>query len=168
VRQQILRFIYLKEYSKAMTLIEKVSIEGDQMADIHYLAADIFANKNQHEEAKARLRKALAINSLFAPAYYLLGCMDLEKGRIAQSRENLNRALYIDKDFVMARFYMAHAFRSEGRASEAIREYRNTLAALSKEAPSPRSQMILQSSGFSLATLKSVCSDNLERLKTES
>jgi chemotaxis protein methyltransferase CheR len=167
VRQQILRFIYLKEYSKAMALIEKVSVDGENMADIHYLAADILANRKQHAEAKARLKKALAIDSFFAPAYYLLGCMDLEDGRITQSKEQLNRALYIDKDFVMARFYMANVFRSEGRISEAIREYRNTLAALSKGAPSPRSQMILQSNGFSLATLKSVCSDNLERLKME-
>lgn len=168
VRQQIIRLIFLKEYTQAMALIEKVSIEGDQMADIHYLAADILANRNRHEEAKARLKKALAINALFAPAYYLLGCIELEEGRTAQSKEHLNRALYIDKDFVMARFYMAHVLRSEGRASEAIREYRNTLAALSKGAPGPRSQMTLQSSGFNLATLKSVCSDNLERLKTES
>lgn len=167
VRQQILRLIYLKEYSKAMELIEKVSIEGSGMADIHYLAADICANRKRHEEAKARLKKALAIDSLFAPAYYLLGCMDLEDGKIAQSKEHLNRALYIDKDFVMARFYLALVLRSEGRTSESIREYRNTLAALSKGATSSRSQMILQSSGFSLATLKSVCSDNLERLKME-
>ncbi len=168
LRQLIVRFIYLKEYTKAMDLIENVSLEGERMADIHYLAADIFANRNRHKEAKVRLKKALGINSLFAPAYYLLGCIDLEEGQIAQAKEHLNRALYIDKDFVMARFYMAHVLRSEGRVSEAIREYRNTLAVLSKEASSPRSQMILQSSGFNLATLKSVCSDNLERLKMES
>ncbi len=168
VRQQILRFIYLKEYGKALALIEKVSVEGARMADIHYLAADICANRNRHEEAKARLRKALAIDSLFAPAYYLLGCMDLEEGKIAESKEHLNRALYIDKDFVMARFYMAQVLRTEGRTGDAIREYRNTLAALAKGTPGPRSQMILQSSGFNLATLKSVCCDNLERLKLES
>ena len=138
------------------------------MADIHYLAADICVNRKKHDGAKAWLKKALAIDSLFAPAYYLLGCIDLEEGQMAQAKEHLNRALYIDKDFVMARFYMAHMFRSEGRVSEAIREYRNTLAALSKGAPTARSQMILQSSGFSLATLKSVCCDNLERLKMES
>jgi len=168
VRQQIIRFIYLKEYSKALDLIEKVSVEGEKIADIHYLAADIYANRNQHQDAKARLRKALAVDSLFAPAYYLLGCIYLDESKNDQAKESLLKALYIDKDFIMARFYMAHLFRSEGRTSEAIREYRNTLAALSKGAPSPRSQMILQSSGFSPATLKSVCCDNLERLKMES
>ena len=167
-RQQILRFIYLKEYARAMDLIEKVSAEGDRMADIHYLAADIDANCNRHEKAKARLRKALAIDPLFAPAYYLLGCMELEEGRTPSSKEHLGRALYIDKDFVMARFYMAHVFRTEGRKSDAIREYRNTLAVLSKGIPEGRNRMILQSSGFSPETLKSVCCDNLERLKMES
>ena len=167
VRQQILRYIYLKEYAKAMALLEKVSVEGRKMADIHYLAADICANKNRYDEARVRLKKALAIDSLFAPAYYLLGCISLEEGRGAEAKEHLNRALYIDKDFVMARFYMAHMLHSEGRASEAIREYRNTLAALSKGLPDSRSQMTLQSSGFSVATLRSICSDNLERLKME-
>ncbi len=168
VRQQIIRFIYLKEYPKALALIEKVSVEGEKMADIHYLAADIYANRNRHEDARARLKKALAIDSLFAPAYYLLGCIYLDESKGDKAKESLLKALYIDKDFVMARFYMAHMFRSEGRVSEAIREYRNTLAALAKGVPDPRSQMILQSSGFNLATLKSVCSDNLERLKMES
>jgi len=167
VRQQILRFIYLKEYSEAMALIEKVSVAGENMVDTQYLAADICANRKMHDEARARLKKTLAIDSLFAPAYYLLGCMALEEGRIAQAKEHLSRALYIDKDFVMARFYMALVLRSEGRVGDAIREYRNTLSALSKGAPSPRSRMILQSSGFSTATLKSICSDNLERLKME-
>ena len=168
VRQQIIRFIYLKEYAKALALIEKASLEGEKMADIHYLAADIYANRNQHEEARARIRKALAIDSLFAPAYYLLGCIYLDESKNDKAKESLLKALYIDKDFIMARFYMAHLFRSEGQVNEAIREYRNTLAALSKEVPSPRSQMILQSSGFSPAILKSVCCDNLERLKMES
>ncbi|MFH0984344.1 MAG: CheR family methyltransferase [Candidatus Omnitrophota bacterium] len=175
LRQMIVRYIYLKDYAKATDLIENVaalietvSLEGERMADIHYLEADIFANKNQPEEAKARLKKALELNSLFAPAYFLLGCIDFEAGRIAQAKDHLNRALYIDRDFVMARFYMAHAFRSEGRVSEAVREYRNTLTALSKGTPSPRSRMILQSSGFNFATLKGVCRDNLERLKMES
>lgn len=168
VRQQIIRLIYLKEYPKALALIEKVSVEGEKMADIHYLAADIYANRNRHEEARARLKKALALDSLFAPAYYLLGCIYLDESKSDKAKESLLKALYIDKDFIMARFYMAHVLRGEGRISEAIREYRNTLAALSKGAPSPRSQMILQSSGFNSATLKSVCCDNLERLKMES
>ncbi|MDD5226199.1 MAG: hypothetical protein PHV97_03320 [Candidatus Omnitrophica bacterium] len=168
VRQQIIRFIYLKEYTKAMALIEKVSVEGEKMADIHYLAADICANRNRPEEARARLKRALAIDSLFAPAYYLLGCIFLEESKGDKAKESLLKALYIDKDFIMARFYMAHLFRSEGRVSEAIREYRNTLDTLSKGVFSPRSQMIMQSSGFNSATLKSVCSDNLERLKMES
>ena len=168
VRQQIIRFIYLKEYSNAMALIEKVSVEGEKMADIHYLAADIYANRNRYEDARARLRKALAIDSLFAPAYYLLGCIYLEEGQSDKAKESLLKTLYIDKEFIMARFYMAHMFQTEGRVNEAIREYRNTLAALSRGVSGPKSQMILQSSGFSPATLKSVCCDNLERLKMES
>lgn len=164
---QISRLIYLKEYPKALSLIEKVSIEGPRMADIHYLAADVYANMNRHEEARARIRKALAIDSLFAPAYYLLGCILFEEGKIAEAKESLQKALYIDQDLIMARFYLAHLFRSEGRSGEAIREYRNTLAAISKRAADPRNEMVLQTSGFNQATLRSVCSDNLERLKTE-
>ncbi len=167
IRRQIIRFICLKEYSKAAVLIEKVSAEGDKMVDIHYLAADIDVNCNRHEKARARLRKILAIEPLFAPAYYLLGCIELEEGRIAQAKEHFGRALYIDKDFIMARFYMAHVLRSEGMKNEAIREYRNALAALSKGIPEGRGKMVLESCGFSPATLKSVCSDNLERLKVE-
>ena len=167
MREQILRFIYLKEYEKALSLIEKISVEGEKMVDIHYLAADIYANMNRHEDAKARLKKALGIDSLFAPAYYLAGCICLEDDQISKAKESLQKAIYIDKDFVMARFYMAQVLRSEGRASEAIREYRNTLAILSKGLSGSKSEMTLHGSGFNAATLKSICCDNLERLKME-
>jgi len=166
-REKIVRLIYLKEYSQALDLIEKFSVEGEKIADIHYLVADIYANLNRHEEARGRLKRALAIDSFFAPAYYLLGCMYLEEEQNEKAKESFQKALYIDKDFVMARFYMAQLLRSGGRASEAIREYRNTLAVLSKGGSGPRSEMILQSSGFNAATLKSICCDNLERLKIE-
>jgi len=167
IRAQILRQIYLKEYTQALALIEKVSIEGGQMADIHYLAADIYANMNRNDEAKARLKKVFAIDALYAPAYYLLGCIYQEENKNSAAKENLQKALYIDKDLIMARFYMAHMFRSEGRVGDAIREYRNTLAALSKGLSGIRSEMTLQGSGFNTATLKSICCDNLERLKME-
>lgn len=167
VRAQIIKLIYLKEYAKALALIEKVSVEGGKMADIHYLAADVYTNMNRHEEARARIKRALALDALFAPAYYLLGCIHLEENKNDKAKENLQKALYIDKDLIMARFYMAHMFRSEGRVSEAIREYRNTLAVLSKGLSGTRSEMTLQGSGFNEATLKSICCDNLERLKME-
>lgn len=167
VRSQILRLIYLKEYNQALTLIEKVAVEGSQRADMYYLTADIYTSMNRHEEAKMRIKKALAIDSLYAPAYYLLGCIFWEENKHHQAKENLQKSLYLDQDLIMARFYMAHILRGEGKIDEAIREYRNTLAILSKGVSGPRSEMTLQGSGFNKETLKSICCDNLERLKME-
>jgi chemotaxis protein methyltransferase CheR len=167
LRSRILDKISRKDYGAALDLIETVREEGPRMLEVHYLAAGVCANMNRLEEAKARIRRALSLDSLFAPAYYLLGFIHQEENRAAHARESFQKALFIDPGFLMARFSLAHLLRGEGKVSEAIREYRNTLALLSRGPVGPRDEGILQAMGFSAATLRSVCCDNLERLRNE-
>lgn len=165
IRKKAIRYIYLKEYKRALGLLEQLSIEGREMADINYLVADVYTSQGRLADAQKRLKHALQIDPLFAPAHYLLGCIYLEEGDSGKAKESLQKALYLDKDLVMARFFLAQVFRGEGRVQDAIREYRNTLAVLAKGLEEPKSRLTLQSGGFSEMTLKSVCRDNLERLK---
>ncbi|MBL7158759.1 MAG: hypothetical protein ISS91_04555, partial [Candidatus Omnitrophica bacterium] len=67
-------------------------------------------------------------------------------------------------DFLLAHFYLALVFKNEGNSNHAIREYRNTMKLLLKQDPQ---DIIAYSGGFNVATLASVCRDNIERLKLE-
>jgi len=161
---QIIKAIHLKEYGKALRLIEDAGRADATSSDPHYLAAEIYINQGKPREAKKRLEKALELDSLFAPAHYLLGCISVEQNELGKAKENLKKALYINKDFLLAHFYLALVFKNEGSISNAIREYRNTVRLLSRQDPQ---DIIAYSGGFSAATLASVCRDNIERLKLE-
>jgi chemotaxis protein methyltransferase CheR len=152
----------LKEYSRALELLEQVRSFNKNVLDPYYLSAEIFINYGKSKEARKILNQALAIDPLFAPAHYLLGCMYLEESALEEAKVSLKRSLFIDKDFLLAHFYIAQAYRNEGRINDAIREYRNTLKVLSKRLPE---DIIPFSGGFNAATLLGVCRDNIERLK---
>ncbi|MBL7158724.1 MAG: tetratricopeptide repeat protein, partial [Candidatus Omnitrophica bacterium] len=65
---QIIKSIHLKEYDKALGLIKSAIRTEKNSADPYYLAAEIFVNQGRPDQAKDRLKKALEIDSFFAPA----------------------------------------------------------------------------------------------------
>jgi len=115
------------------------------------------------EEAKDRLKTALQLDPLFAPAHYLLGCLFNEEGKIEEAKINFKKALYLNANFILAHFALANIYKGEAETKEAIREYRNTLNILGKNAPD---DIIAYSGGFSAAAVAGACKSNIERLKT--
>lgn len=158
------KLYHAKDYDKALLLLKEVILIGKDSVDPYYLQAQIYVNTGRFKEAKESISGALAKNKMFAPAYYLSGCIDIEESLLGPAKENLKKAIYIDKDFSLAHFYLAHAYRSEGKTVDAIREYRNALKLLSKA----RSDDILAyGGGFDAAAFIGACRDNIERLKME-
>jgi chemotaxis protein methyltransferase CheR len=165
VLAEAIKFAHLKDYAKALSLIEEAHRIDKKALDPYYAAAEIFLNQGKFRQAQGKLDEALKINSFFAPAHYLLGCLYLEEGSQDKAKSTLKKALYLDNSLVLAHFYVAQAFKNEGRIDDAIREYRNTTKLLSKRSPE---DIIPYSGGFNAATLLGVCGDNIERLKVES
>jgi chemotaxis protein methyltransferase CheR len=159
---EAIKLTHLKDYTKALRLLEEAVSTDKKAPDPYYLAAEIMLNQGKPEEARKKLETVLKINPMFAPAHYLLGCVCLQEGNLEGAKDNLKKSIYIDKDFLLARFYIAQAFREEGKVSSAIKEFRNTAKLLSAKTPD---EIIPYSGGFNAATLMSVCRDNLERLK---
>lgn len=156
---------YMKDYSKALSLIRKAHEMNKDAVDPYYLASEIFVNQGRFAEAKENLATALKLNPLFAPAHYLLGCILIEENLSDEAKSRMKKALFIDRDFSLAHFYLAHLYKTEGKADDALREYRNTLKVLSKN---KSEDVIAYGGGFNVAILTSACRDNIERLKMES
>ncbi|MCX5700512.1 MAG: hypothetical protein NTZ63_03115 [Candidatus Omnitrophica bacterium] len=162
VMAEAIKAIHLKDYDAALQFAEEAHSIDKRALDPYYISAEIHLSRGRLKEAKDKLAQALKINPMFAAAYYLLGCIYLEEEDVAGAKENFKKSMYIDKEFLLAHFYIAQAFKNEGRVDEAIREYRNTSKLLS----SIDSQDIIPySGGFNAATLMGVCRDNIERLK---
>lgn len=161
---QIIKFTHLKEYDKALSLIENALSMDKGAVDPYYLAAEVRMRQGRFDEAKKYVSTILDLNPFFAPAHCLFGCIYIEEGNLEHAKKSLRKALYLDKDFPMAHFKLANVHETQGRTEDAIREHRNTLKVLGKNSPG---DVIAYTGGFDAASLRSVCSNNIERLKVE-
>ena len=159
---EIVKCMHLKNYAQAIVYVNEAVILDKQNIEPYYLAAEIFMNQNKFAEAKHWLSLTLQLDPLFPAAHYLLGCIYIEEGKFDQAKESLKKSLYLDKDFSLAHFYLGNIYKKQDSVDSAIREYRNTLKGLLKN---KLNDIIAHSGGFNVATLVSVCRDNLERLK---
>lgn len=159
-----LKAIHLKDYAKAIGLLNEASLIDDKAPDPYYLAAEVYFNQGRFKEAREKLSHLLRQNPMFAPAYYLSGCIYMGENNLPAAKESIKKALYIDKDLWMAHFYLGQLYKAEDNINSAIREYRNTLKGLSGRVSD---DIIAYSGGFNAATLMSVCRDNVERLKLQ-
>lgn len=161
---KITKFLHLKEYDRALALIEEAHKIDKNAVEPYYLEAEIYANQGRFSRAKQRLSFILSLNTLFAPAHYLLGYIHAEEKDLEEAKKSLKRALYVDKDFSPAHLYLAHLYKIENRLSDAMREYKNTLKSLLRSAPH---DIIAYSGGFNVAIFMSICHDNITRLRAE-
>lgn len=158
----IVKWMHLKKYDSALSLISEAIDIDKNNTEIYYLAAEIYISQGKFTDAKSQLFFVSKLNPLFFPAYYLLGCIHMQEEEFDAAKENFKKALYLRRDFSLAHFYLGNIYKQEGNIDNAIREYRNTLNGLSSNSPG---DIVAYSGGFNTATLASVCRDNLERLK---
>jgi chemotaxis protein methyltransferase CheR len=160
---EVIKNLHTKKYYLALYLVEQVHKINRSAVEPYYLEAVALSSLGRFEEAKERLKTALQLNPLFAPAHYLFGSLFNEEGNVEEAKKSFKKVLYLNKDFILAHFSLANIYKSEGKPHEAIREYRNTLNILAKSAPD---EIIAYSGGFSAVTIAGACKSNIERLKT--
>lgn len=160
----IIKAIHMKQYDKALFLIKQAQKETPLTIDPYYLEAEIYANKRDFHHALRQLEIILNIDNFFAPAYYLMGCIELENTDLELAQQHFKKALYLSPDFILANFNLANIYKEEGFLDHAIRLYRNTLKDLRNTSPDT---IIPYSHGINTATLLTICKDNLERLKLQ-
>jgi tetratricopeptide (TPR) repeat protein len=160
---QAIKEIHAKNYDHAISMIGKARAMEKDAVEPYYLAAEAYTNQGMFGEAKESLEKALEKDVMFAPAHYLLGAIHVEEGKREEAENSYRKAIYLEKEFPLAHFGIGNIYRESGRIKAALREYRNTLNILSKSRPY---DILPYSGGFNVATLSSVCKNNIERLKT--
>lgn len=160
---EVIKNLYAKKYYVALDLVEQAHKISRDAIEPYYLEAETLSSLGRFEEAKDKLRTALELDPLFAPAYYLFGSLFSDEGKLEEAKKSFKKAVYLNKDFTMAHFSLANIYKNEGQPNEAIREYRNTLNLLVKNAPD---DIIAYSGGFSAVAVAGACRSNIERLKT--
>src|SRR5439155_21629923 len=99
------------------------------------LTARAHADRGDLDLAAAEVRRALEIDALNEEAQLLLGVIFGRQGQWPLAIHQLERARYLSADSALVSFYLAEAYRQDGRIDKAAREYRNTLRKLDVHPP---------------------------------
>ena len=102
-------------------------IEHHEVPFAYLLRGWLYANYPQtadrFSKARARsfFRKAIDMNDRYAPAWYQLGILAYDEGRMAEAAADFQLALDIDPNISDVHFYLAEAYNRTGDAKEALR-----------------------------------------------
>jgi len=106
------------------------------------LLSRALANLGKLEAALASCDRLIATDRMNPVGHYLRGDILRELGREDEAAGSFRRALYIDPEFVLAYFVLAHLARQRGQALQARRHLANAMAlarALPADQPLPES-----------------------------
>jgi chemotaxis protein methyltransferase CheR len=122
------------------------------------LTARAHADRGDLDLAAAEVRRALEIDAMNEEAQLLLGVIFGRQGQWTMAIQQLERARYLSADSALVSFYLADAYRQDGRLDKATREYRNTLRKLDAHPPG----MLLD--GVAVSWLRETCQRQIEYL----
>jgi chemotaxis protein methyltransferase CheR len=122
------------------------------------LTARAHADRGDLDLAAAEVRRAIEIDALNEEAQLLLGVIFGRQGQWPLAIQQLERARYLSADSALVSFYLAEAYRQDGRIDKATREYRNTLRKLDVHPPG----MLLD--GVAVGWLRETCQRQIEYL----
>ena len=151
-----------KDYERALVLIESLRRGLPNGIESFYWAAHVYANQGNYDRAREKLDRLVQINAFFAPAYHLRGTIHLQQQDLDQAKADLKKAIFLDQAFSMAYLTLAVVYQEEGKAAEAVRQYRNAAGLLSD---GPAEEEVPYSGGFTRATLAAVCLEAVERME---
>jgi len=130
----------------------------------HFQLAKLYANRGSFQMAMQECEDALEIDPLFPLPYLLLGIMHFRNAEHEMAVENLRRALYNDKTLILARFYLARAFKAVGETKRALAEFKAAIADLQAKPPT---DIVYQSDGFTCQTLLKVARSECSALQEQ-
>ncbi len=143
---------------QALQALRGVSPQSASAPQALTLTARAHADRGDLDLAAAEVQRAIEIDALNAEAQLLLGVIFGRQGQWPLAIQQLERARYLSTDSALVSFYLAEAYRQDGRIDKAAREYRNTLRKLDVHPPGT----LLD--GVAVGWLRETCQRQIEYL----
>ena len=137
--------------------VEALLHQGETLAEMLALAR-LQANSGQVDLALAEAQRIVERDPLHHEATMLLGILYSQQGQWDTAVLQFERARYLNSNAPLVSFHLAEAYRQQGRAEAAAREYRN---ALRKLQPLPPDTVI---DGVAVGWLRETCQQHLTQL----
>ncbi|HYO63289.1 MAG TPA: tetratricopeptide repeat protein [Pyrinomonadaceae bacterium] len=111
----------LGRFPEAVALYEEALALDDTLAAAHYLAAETILKQTAADTARAEshLRRAVALDSKFAPARISLAKLYLRNDRVEEAARELESAVALDPGSAEAHYHLGRALRRLKRTAEA-------------------------------------------------
>ncbi|GAC1545232.1 MAG: protein-glutamate O-methyltransferase CheR [Herpetosiphon sp.] len=143
---------------EALALLLAVPVEHTCFAAARTLIGRIYADRGEWDRATAEAVCALEHDLTAAEANLLLGIIAAHRQQWPAAVESLQRSQYLDPANPLPSFHLADAYRAQGRAELAGREYR---AALRRLAPLEETALL---DGVSVGWLRASCTRAIQQL----
>jgi chemotaxis protein methyltransferase CheR len=147
----------------AQAICRSLLLRGLDEEESRLLLARILLDRGELENSLVECEKVLDRNPMSAHVYFMKGLIFINLRLDERAADQFRKAIYLNKNFMMAHFYLAELHRSRGRTREALKHYRNAIQILKKldenEAPE-------FSGGFSRKILLGTCERNILNLQT--
>ena len=114
--------------------LTKILDENPRHINAYCLMADICLDSGKFEEAAALCNKALEVDPWLAWPHIFLGLIFKYEGDCAKATKTFKTAIYLKPGSWLAHFHLGETYRTMGKIPLAVREYRNVLNAVKKEA----------------------------------
>jgi chemotaxis protein methyltransferase CheR len=143
---------------EALRVLRGVSPQSACAPQALTLTARAHADRGDLDLAAAEVQRVIELDALNEEAPRLLGVIFGRQGQWPLAIQQLERARYLSADSALVSFYLAEAYRQDGRIDKATREYRNTLRKLDMHPP----DMLLD--GVAVGWLRETCQRQMEYL----
>lgn len=147
-----------EEFDNALTELMKIVEQTDKHPETHLLIADIYANVGRYADAERECRYVLDLNSLLAPAHYLLGIMLQKKGEIEESIEEFKKTIFLEPYSPLAHLNLGNIYSEICNYSKSIKEYQTAIKLLQSDSSKTKF-----TGALSKEILIQTCQRNIER-----
>ena len=121
--------------AEAAELLARAARLAPYNAEVHDELGIVLRELKRFDEAEVACRKALSLNSQYAPAHLNLAEQFKRRGHLREAREHLQSALQLTPNSETARVSLGDVLVDMGETSAAIDLYREVIAASATPAP---------------------------------
>ena len=145
-----------ERYEEATPLLLAATGPADYRPEAVAMLANIHINREEFGTAESLLEPAMKRDPMRSDLHLLSGLLRRYQHDDRGALQQLKRAAYLDPDLYLAHYYLAETYRSLGKDSDAVREYRNAARLLERPRSVPEGLLVLMA-GFPPDYIARVC-----------
>lgn len=124
-------YIQQEQPGKVPGLLSQANPSIMNSAQAHLLLARVHDARDEVDDAKREIARALKVDSRFHGAHFAMGFIELSLGELASAQQELQEELKLDPQETLAMYYLAEVLGKQGNTAE----FERILTQMGREVP---------------------------------